>query len=280
MSEETFRRIADYAAANKIALQFGQIEEPLMHKKIFELLEYAHRVGVPQMHMTTNGTILTRPRADRLVETGINSVMFSIDAATPETFKEIRGANLEELEENVKYFVTKASTNGIKTWASFILQPQSRHEREAFLMKWRSIGVDYVTFYVLTEHDTKNGAYIRTEEHYDKGARYPCASPWMQSVVFPEGQVSLCCKTMTDVGWRGVISMGNLQNKSFEDIWRSKRYTQVRRELLDNQFDDFQVCRECEIWSASTSQTEVTDNYVRTFNETMETYKFLAGGNS
>lgn len=133
-----------------------------------------------------------------------------------------------------------------------------------------------MTFYVLTDHDPKTGKFIRTEEFRDKGDRYPCASPWLQSVAFPDGEISLCCKTMTDVGWRGVVSVGSLKDAEFEGIWTSEKYRKVRDELIKGHFEEFQVCADCEIWSASTQAVEVGEGYVRTFNETMTTYQFTA----
>jgi MoaA/NifB/PqqE/SkfB family radical SAM enzyme len=158
---------------------------------------------------------------------------------------------------------------------SFILQPEARHERDRFLDKWRRIGVDAVTFYVLTEHDPNTGEMIRQHELCEKGDRYPCASPWLQSVVFPDGEVSLCCKTLLVVGWMGVIAVGNVHQEPFENIWQDKPYATARKELLAGHFNQFGVCRNCSIWSASTTHREVGNKYIRTYNETMETYAFV-----
>jgi MoaA/NifB/PqqE/SkfB family radical SAM enzyme len=277
MSEEIFQKVAEYAGRNGISLQFGQIEEPLMHRKVFDFLELAKRAGAPHVHMTTNGTLLDRHKADRLARTGIDSIMFSIDALMPETYKRIRGRDLDELERNIEYFIHLAKKNGISVSVSFILQPEGRHEQEPFLEKWRRMGVDAVTYYVLTEHDPQTGAMIRTEEMYHRGERYPCASPWIQSVIFPEGEVSLCCKAMTDVGWRGVVSAGDLREHSFEEIWLGERYRMVRRELMEKEFREFNICINCQIWSATSYIREQTALYARTYNETMETIHF--GGN-
>jgi MoaA/NifB/PqqE/SkfB family radical SAM enzyme len=275
MDEGTFRRIAEYAGRHGLRLQFGQIEEVLMHKRALDFFEIARDAGVRDFHLTTNGTLLTREKADRLAASGIKSVMFSIDAVDADTYQKIRGDDLEKLEKNIQYFMPLAKRAGISVTASFILQPQAAAERNRFLEKWKSLGVDAVTFYVLTEHDKKTGAMIRMQEMYDKGKRYPCASPWLQTVIFPEGEVSLCCKTMTDVGWRGVVSVGNIREQSFTEIWTGDRYSVVRSELLKNHFKDFAVCRNCAIWSASTSGVEDGPGYRRTYNETMETYQFL-----
>lgn len=275
MPDHVFNKIADYAGRNGIPLQFGQIEEPLMHPQIFDFFKLAKQAGVPHIHITTNGTLLNQDRANRLARTGINSLMFSIDAARPETYKTIRGKDLHKLEESIKYFMPLAKRNHIQVMVSFILQPEAHHEREQFLEKWRQVGMDSVTFYVLTEHDPRTGAMIRAEEMYERGARYPCASPWLQAVVFPQGEISLCCKTMTDVGWRGIVSVGNLQTQSFEEIWLSERYRRARNELLENVFCEFEVCADCQIWSASSYVREEVATYVRTYNETMETISFV-----
>ena len=276
MKGDTFRRVAEYAARKGIGLQFGQIEEVLMHKRALDFFEMARDMGVPHMHLTTNGTLLSKEKAEQLVRSGIKSVMFSIDAVDPETYKKIRGDDLEKLEENIAYFMPLARKAGISVTASFILQPLALPERDRFLEKWRELGVDTVTFYVLTEHDKVTGEFLRPGgEMYKKGDRYPCASPWVQTVVFPDGEISLCCKTMTDVGWRGIVSVGNVCEQSFDQIWTGDRYRLVRSELLANVFQEFDVCRNCQIWSASTSMTENRGGYRRTFNESMETYEFL-----
>ena len=275
LTTETFRKVAEYAGSRKIGLQFGQIEEVLMHKSFFEFLDVSRECGVPQIHVTTNGVLLDQAKAERLASSGVTSVMFSIDSVNPETYREIRGSDLEQLEQNIRYFMPLAKRAGISVMASFILQPQAINERQQFLDKWRALGIDQVTFYVLTDHDVKTGSFIRDGgEIYAKGDRYPCASPWTQAVMFPEGEISLCCKTMTDVGWRGVVSVGTLKDKSMEQIWRGEEYRKVRQELLDNSFDKFPVCINCEIWSASTSLVEEGKDFKRTFNETMETYQF------
>lgn len=272
---ETFRKLAQYAGERKISLQFGQIEEVLMHKGFFDFLDISRECGVPLVHVTTNGVLLDQAKAERLAASGVTSVMFSIDSVNPETYREIRGSDLAQLEENIRYFMPLAKRAGISVMASFILQPQAIGEREQFLEKWRVLGMDQITFYVLTEHDVKTGMFIRDGgEMYAKEDRYPCASPWNQAVMFPEGEISLCCKTMTDVGWRGVVSVGKLQEQSMDQVWNGAQYRQVRKELLENRFDKFPVCVNCEIWSASTSLVEEGKDYKRTFNETMETYQF------
>jgi sulfatase maturation enzyme AslB (radical SAM superfamily) len=172
LSVETFKKVAEYAGARKVGLQFGQIEEVLMHKQFFEFLDISKECGVPLVHVTTNGVLLDQAKAERLAASGVTSVMFSIDSVNPETYREIRGSDLAQLEENIKFFIPLAKRAGITVTASFILQPQALAERDQFLKKWKALGIDQVTFYVLTENDLKTGEMIREGgEMYDKGRR-------------------------------------------------------------------------------------------------------------
>lgn len=272
MSEKTFQKIADYAGKNSISLQFGQIEEPLLHKKIIDFFKISKKMGVPHIHLTTNGTLLTKQKADQLAMSGVDSVMFSLDAVKPETYSKIRGKSLEQVEENIQYFMNISKK--IVVSVSFIMQEQSKEEKEQFLGKWQEMGVDSVTYYVLAEHDPYTGQVIRHEELYNTGKRYVCASPWVQAVVFPEGEVSLCCKTLSDVGWKGVIFVESLNNKSFEKIWVGESYRKVRHELIRNEFEEYKVCKDCRIWSATSYIEEHTNDYSKRYNETMETIIF------
>lgn len=274
LSLDTFKKLAKYAGERSINLQFGQIEETLLHPNIFDFISIAKAEGVPHIHLTTNGTLLTKEKAKRLVESGIDSVMFSVDSVDPEMYKKIRGASLNKLERNIDYFLPLAKDRGIRVVCSFILQESARSQQDAFLERWKERGVDAVIFYVLSTHDLRTGEIIRTEQFRVDDDRYPCASPWVQTAIMPDGSVGLCCKTMTDVGWK-ITSVGNINTQGFDEIWDSDRYKTVRKELLDSKFEEFSTCKQCAIWSASTNLTEYGKDYVRTYNETMETITFI-----
>ncbi len=273
LSMDTFLPLAEYAGKNKINLQFGQIEETLQHPQIFDFISTAKMKGVPYIHLTTNGTTMSRKRAESLASSGVDSVMFSVDSVDPETYKKIRGASLEKLERNIEYFLPLAKKNGIKVMCSFIRQEPALSQRDAFLEKWKSKGVDQVSFYVLTENELETGEMIRTEQFRYSKDRYACGDPWVSTAIMPDGSVSLCCKTMSDVGWK-YMSVGNIKFQGFDEIWESEHYRNVRKELLLNKFEKGSSCEKCLIWSATTSFTDYGKDYVRVFNETMETYTF------
>ncbi|MBI4382762.1 MAG: radical SAM protein, partial [Nitrospinae bacterium] len=74
--------------------------EPLLHKDIFRMIDYAVRSGVKYVVMNTNGTLLTDKMIGRIVDSSLSIIRFSIDGS-PETFQKVRGVPLEKIENNI-----------------------------------------------------------------------------------------------------------------------------------------------------------------------------------
>ena len=93
MSEEIFTKILQDAISLGSSLQFGQIEEALIHPMAIEWMNRAKRSGI-HVHLTTNGTLLSGKKLEDLASAEIDSLMFSLDAASPEVYRQIRGVEL------------------------------------------------------------------------------------------------------------------------------------------------------------------------------------------
>ncbi|OGS22790.1 MAG: hypothetical protein A2252_10720 [Elusimicrobia bacterium RIFOXYA2_FULL_39_19] len=104
----------------KIAREFGLFKmvdltgwgEPLLHPDIFEFIKKAKDKKCI-VKFTTNGQALDEAKTQKLVELGVDWMAFSVDGATEETYKKIRGASLEKLLNNIErlnYFKEKYST--------------------------------------------------------------------------------------------------------------------------------------------------------------------------
>jgi radical SAM protein with 4Fe4S-binding SPASM domain len=95
-----FREIVDaLPALSKITVQ--GLGEPLLAPDLFAMIEYAAARGI-RVGFNTNGTLLTRGTAERLVDAGLDWLHVSMDGATAETYEAIRdGASFEKVCRNV-----------------------------------------------------------------------------------------------------------------------------------------------------------------------------------
>ncbi len=76
--------------------------DPLLHPQFEEIIDIARRHEV-LLSIFTNGLPLTARRCRKIVESGIFSMVnFSVDAATPETYRRLRGEDLRHLIARVE----------------------------------------------------------------------------------------------------------------------------------------------------------------------------------
>lgn len=83
-----FKVVDRLKEADVVSLNFSG-GEPLMRDDFFEVTEYAHKKGL-SISISTNGTLIDKDCAKRLVECGIKSVDISLDGIGPETHEKIR----------------------------------------------------------------------------------------------------------------------------------------------------------------------------------------------
>ena len=96
MDFELFKKVIDESPGLE-HLCMHNWGEPLLHKDIFRMINYAKAAGIAWVVMNTNGTLLTDKIIQRIVDSGLDIIRFSIDGSA-ETFKKIRGVELEKIE--------------------------------------------------------------------------------------------------------------------------------------------------------------------------------------
>ena len=73
---------------------------------------------------------------------------------------------------------------------------------------------------------------------HQKTQREPCPGLWMTPVVRHDGELLLCCADL-----QSEMSLGNLQQHSFMNLWTSSKAVQKRMEHLQGSFQG--VCKDC-----------------------------------
>ncbi|MFZ3279066.1 MAG: radical SAM protein [Candidatus Sulfotelmatobacter sp.] len=122
LTTETARDIIDQIAAVSTPILVLSGGEPLFRKDIFELARYGTDKGL-RVALATNGTLVTRQVAQKIVDSGVRRVAISLDGAdalTHDTFRGIPGAfdaaitgfhNLKDLGMSVQINTTIARHN-------------------------------------------------------------------------------------------------------------------------------------------------------------------------
>ncbi len=221
MSWEMMERLAKDCGQTKITVLIGSVEEPLLHPKIVDFIQLCRQQGVPRVHLTTNGQLLDETRAIALLKAGLTSIDISIDAATPETYLKIRGADFNRVESNVINFLKIRDRLGIacEVRTSFVRnQDVTVEEEQIFLNRWlskvNSVFVLNVAEYQETNMRLKNNnkAVQDSVQYYQQKAqgRWACLFPFVEMAVLPDGKTYYCIETLFRLGFdKDIESLGD-----------------------------------------------------------------------
>lgn len=163
LSAADFRRMVEAAPTiNGVTFSSGD-SDPLLHPEFAEVVRVAsgHRL---QCDMFTNGQALTPELSRQIVDAqAIGMINFSVDAATAETYKRIRGGSFDRLLRNVETLMALRDERQLsRPWFSFsfVAMEDNIAELPAFV----DLALRFKSGRVFVEHllgwkDEPNGNY-------------------------------------------------------------------------------------------------------------------------
>lgn len=96
------------------SVQLHGIGEPLVSPAFWDLLENLPKPEVCASSVNTNFTLLNKKKLDTLVNSNLNLINISLDAAKTSTYKKIRNADLDEVINNIKLLSKEKIKRGTK----------------------------------------------------------------------------------------------------------------------------------------------------------------------
>lgn len=285
MSWEMMEKLAQECGEQKIPLLIGSVEEPLLHPKLIEFIQLCRQKGVPRVHLTTNGQLLNESKAIALLEAGLSSIDISIDAAEPDTYTRVRGANLNRVESNVINFIQLRDRlqSPCQVRTSFVRNNNvSPEEEQKFRDHWltKADGVFVLNLAEYQETNMRLGKINDTLqssiEHYRQKAegRWACLFPFMEMAVLPDGRVYYCIETLFRLGFDGdIASLGDYHQQTLSDIWSGDLFNQLRRDLILNQLENRSACKNCDMWKSQVISSSSKKNCQVTTTMVTEIYQ-------
>lgn len=221
--------------------------EPTLHKELGEIVKIIKESKITRsIQFATNGVALNEKIARELIEAKLDGLTFSVDALTRDEYKEIKGVDaLERVKQNAK--LIKKIKQELKSKlphvsAKLVKMTKNRKEWKTFLKEWKSL-VDEVA---LTEY-TNWGGNVEYEGVYKiPKKRYACQFLWYYPVIAWNGDVYICCATISQ---KAII--GNLYKNTLKEIWEGEKMKEIRKAHLQKRFNDIEPCKNCTYWAES-----------------------------
>ena len=257
LDEKIVYSILDYAEKKNVAnVAFTAAGEALLDYRLVDFIAYAKDKNIPLISLVTNGVLL-EDKGIELLNAGLNRMTISIDGATQETYRKIRGTDLEKVERGVRKCVEYArqinSDGGrIEFELACVLvfddMSETQH-KELYLSKWKDCRdvIKRITFNELAVFD-EEGYETRNNATIDVASRMNCMYPYQRMMIDPYGAVSVCC-TMSSSAYHKPYSVGNVYQNDLEEIWVSKEMSILRKENILVKFNNFDICKKCSEWA-------------------------------
>lgn len=257
------------------SIQYAGEGEPLLHKKINEIVEQTLDAGI-DVSFITNGVLLDK--LDNIEK--LKWIRVSLNAGTRETYAKVHQTKPEDFDRVVANLKTAVQRKGACTIGiQMTLIPENQSEVENFKSIGSEIGLDYTTIKaylqprpaVQTQY-TKfipivpagdNLLVVRNNAFATQSIPYPrCLSvPYLWAYIMANGDVYACSAghLLDDR-----FMVGNINTHTFKEIWQSDK----RRTLWEfMKTYDLKECRvNCHLNQTNIYLDELVNNGVEHVN--------------
>lgn len=248
MKMDLFKKIIDNAAeVNVPSVKLNRFGESLIHPSLVEMIKYSKDKGIPWVYFTSNATLLTEEKSRMLITSGLDSITFSFDGATPETYEKIRiKANYEKVVNNIIYFSNLRKELGRdkpRIVINTVLMRETQDEIFQVFEKWAPY-VDKIN--VLPVGRYGNVDDLAPIERSDgQIRRRPCHQIFDRMMIFWDGTVTVCCADIN-----ADLKVGHIQESRIESLWKNELFSALRGKHLQNNIDSLPTCVACDITNA------------------------------
>jgi len=265
-----FRALIDDAARMKVEqVSLVGVGEPLLHRDIFSFIGAVKKRGM-RCQLTTNGALFTEERVEALLESPLDRLNVSVNAASQETYERVHGKRKGPLYQKL---LTNLTTLGerknqrpgapLSLTLRYVIYRTNQTELEAFTNSAIAIQADEVIWQnfnpprfatdlaldaeekralassLLLCQERLDAAGIKTNAWLmaslyaptapgastaDYYRSHRCYVGWTYAMILEDGGVHPCCYCEA--------SIGNINDNSFEQIWRGEAYNDFRRAAI------------------------------------------------
>ena len=241
MDFEFYKDVIDQASENGCkAITLASRGEPTIHPKLDKMIEYA-RNKILEIKINTNATYLNEKLANKLLDSDLDQIIFSVDSHIKDIYEKIRlRGKFDEVLNNIKNFVKIKSkhknNNRILTRVSGVYLEQE-HKDNGFREFWLEF-VDEVGYVEAFERWNTYENDLVTDESLNQ----PCHYLFDRMYVWFDGVVNPC-----DADYKSHLSPGSAKFMSLKEIWQSDLYNNLRDKHLNKKRFSIDPCRRCTI---------------------------------
>ena len=251
MAYETAVRILDEAARlgiGKKEVGFYVCGEPFLYKKLPEVVAYAKKKGFAYTFLTSNGALATPERMKAVVDAGLDSIRFSVNAPTRELYREIHGRDdSDQVYENIKYLAAyrRESRKNIAISLSCVLNKKTVGMQDMIRERFGELVDDIIFIPIIIRPEmAETLAEYGFGNEADRVPRkgFVCKPVFNCLYIDAACRVLACCEVYGEE--EGVVYDLN-EKLDLEAAWRSEEFQRYRKRFLEQEELRGTICEHC-----------------------------------
>ncbi len=192
----------------------------------------------------TNGMAFNDKNTKEVADAEIDLIRFSVDGASPETYKKNRvGGDFNKVFENMKRVALAHRTKNTRLEWQFIALKNNEHEVEKARHMAKEIGIH---FFIKGFRETDPELAPKNSKYKASFLNKPCKDIYRSLGIYWNGDIVPCCYDTDDFE-----VMGNVKKNGLSDIWNSHKYRDFRARV-DNALikpeEEPSLCKSCLRW--------------------------------
>lgn len=267
MDPDLFKKVLQETGEYLFTLLLWDWGEPFVNPQIYDMIACAKEYDI-KVISSTNGHFFSRNKqADRLIDSGIDTVIFAIDGISDATYGVYRqGGNLKTVlrgMDTVARRKAQRKSNNPLIVFRFIVMDHNEHELPGLKNIARSSGADVLVLKTLNaasqdpyfeSGESNREDFTRFMPENENYRRFkigqgglkelrvknnPCRNLWTCPVIHWNGKIAPCTYDP-----KGKYDLGDVSKQSFQDVWKGRSYKTMRRNFRKN-WEQIGLCTEC-----------------------------------
>ena len=245
-----FKLLQDFYDCGTREVALFATGEPFMRQDLAEFVRKAKSIGYEYVFLNTNGILATPERAQPVLEAGLDSIKFSINAGTRQSYKKVHGVDhFDRVIGNIRWVHGFRAKSGL-SYRIYVSMVPSTLSQDEWPLLVKLLG-DYVDEMDCRGCSNQGGNMLEnnmTEKidkrnllgSLNKGQHSgKCPDVFSRCTVTPQGYLSACV-----VDYRNYLVVADLNKTYVKDAWYSDSYTVLRKKHSQGNLEGL-ICYNC-----------------------------------
>lgn len=252
---DLYKKIIDQSAQYLLNLFLYFQGEPFLNKELFKMIEYANHKKIVTV-TSTNGHFLTYENIEKIISSGLDILIISLDGTTQDIYEKYRvGGNIEKVIEGIKLLNELKQKKKVKhpfVDLQFIVLKSNENQINDFKKLAKKLKVDKYTLKTAQIYDYQNDSsliptqkkysrYIKTDKGWQmkKKIKNKCNRLWNSSVITINGDVLPCCFDKN-----ADFVFGNIKDENYGKIIQNQNFKKFAKRIMDDR-KSIEMCNNC-----------------------------------